>query len=70
MVPSPGAWQCGRESVRCRWGVCLLGQVGGRSFAEAAGIDVYATARGNGFPIEVVRDEGCEQNYYGLVLIE
>jgi hypothetical protein len=37
---------------------------------EAAGIDVYATARNNGFPIEVVTDEKCEQNYYGLVLIE
>ena len=37
---------------------------------EAAGIDVYATARGNGFPIEVVTDPSCPQNYYGLVLIE
>jgi len=41
-----------------------------RPAMEAAGIDVYATARGNGFPIEVVRDRSCEQNYYGLVLIE
>ena len=41
-----------------------------RPAMEAAGIDVYATARNNGFPIEVVRDEKCEQNYYGLVLIE
>ena len=41
-----------------------------RPSMEAAGIDVYATARGNGFPIEVVRDEECEQNYYGLVLVE
>ena len=41
-----------------------------RPAMEAAGIDVYATARGNGFPIEVVRDRTCPQNYYGLVLIE
>ena len=24
----------------------------------------------NGFPIEVVKDASCEDNYYGLVLIE
>ena len=41
-----------------------------RPSMEAAGIDVYATARGNGYPIEVVRDDSCETNYYGLVLIE
>jgi len=41
-----------------------------RPAMEAAGIDVYATARGNGFPIEVVKDRSCPQNYYGLVLIE
>jgi hypothetical protein len=37
---------------------------------EACGIDVYATARANAFPIEVVRDETGDQNYYGLVLID
>lgn len=41
-----------------------------RPAMEAAGIDVFATARANGFPIEVVKDKGCEQNYYGLVLVE
>jgi len=41
-----------------------------RPSMEAAGMDVYATARANGFPIEVVKDETCPQNYYGLVLIE
>jgi predicted metal-binding protein len=41
-----------------------------RPAMEACGIDVFATARGNGFPIEVVRDESCDENYYGLVLIE
>ena len=41
-----------------------------RPSMEAAGIDVYATARGNGFPIEVARNRSSKQNYYGLVLIE
>ena len=41
-----------------------------RPSMEAAGIDVYATARGNGYPLEVVKDHSCPTNYYGLVLIE
>ena len=41
-----------------------------RPSMEAAGIDVYATARANGLPIQVVTDHSCPQNYYGLVLIE
>jgi len=36
---------------------------------EACGIDVFATARGAGFPIEVVRDYQSAQNYYGLLLL-
>jgi predicted metal-binding protein len=41
-----------------------------RPAMEACGIDVYATARANGFPIEVVTDRQCDQNYYGLVLVD
>ena len=41
-----------------------------RPSMESCGIDVYATARGNGFPIEVVRDRSCDQNYYGVILID
>jgi predicted metal-binding protein len=41
-----------------------------RPSMEACGIDVFATARRHGFPIEVVRDEEQEQHYYGLVLVE
>jgi len=41
-----------------------------RPSMEACGIDVFATVRANGFPIEVVRDEGDEQHYYMLVLID
>lgn len=41
-----------------------------RPAMEAAGIDVFATARAAGFPIEVVSSATCEQNYYALVLVE
>lgn len=41
-----------------------------RPAMEACGIDVYATARRNGFSIEVVRARRDPQNYFGLVLIE
>ena len=33
-----------------------------RPAMEAAGIDVFATARAAGLPIEVVRDADCSQN--------
>ena len=41
-----------------------------RPAMEAAGIDVFATARAAGLPIEVVRSEECPQTYYALVLVE
>jgi predicted metal-binding protein len=41
-----------------------------RPSMEACGIDVFATARANGFPINVVRRENCRGDYYGVVLIE
>jgi predicted metal-binding protein len=41
-----------------------------RPSMEACGIDVYATVRANGLPIEVVQDENCSANYYGLILID
>ena len=41
-----------------------------RPAMEACGIDVFQTARNNGFPIEVVRNQSSAQNYYGVVLIE
>ena len=37
---------------------------------EAAGIDVFATARAAGLPIEVVTTEDSPQNHYALVLVE
>jgi len=41
-----------------------------RPSMEACGIDVYKTARGNGFSIEVVRTHDEERNVFGLILVE
>src|SRR5512146_2000425 len=41
-----------------------------RPSMEACGIDVFKTARDNGFPIEVVRTRDDERNAFGLVLVE
>jgi predicted metal-binding protein len=41
-----------------------------RPSLEACGVDVFATARGNGFPIDVVTDRECDQNHYGAVLVD
>ena len=41
-----------------------------RPSMEATGIDVYATARAAGLPIEVVTSEESPQNHYALVLVE
>ncbi|MEN6633806.1 MAG: DUF2284 domain-containing protein [Candidatus Polarisedimenticolia bacterium] len=41
-----------------------------RPSMEGCGIDVYATARANGYTIEVVRDENDEQHYFGVVLLD
>jgi predicted metal-binding protein len=65
------AFGCGPCSFcdTCNLGDCLHPHRA-RPSMEAAGIDVYATARANGFPIEVVTDRGCPQDYYGLVLVD
>ena len=41
-----------------------------RPAMEACGIDVFQTARNNGYQIEVVKNQSCKQNYFALVLIE
>lgn len=41
-----------------------------RPAMEASGIDVFATVRANGCPIEVVKDTSDEADYYSLVLVE
>jgi predicted metal-binding protein len=41
-----------------------------RPSMEGCGIDVFKTARENGFPIEVVRTRNQERNIFGLILVE
>ncbi len=41
-----------------------------RPSLEACGIDVFATARKQGFTIEVVRTHSDPKHYFGMVLIE
>jgi predicted metal-binding protein len=63
-------------SGRCRLckecgpnGFCRQGRVA-RPSMEACGIDVFKTARDNGFPIEVVKTREEERNIFGLILVE
>lgn len=63
-----GAGPC-RLCKECGEGGCLHSELA-RPAMEACGIDVYATAHNNGYPIEVLKDKSCEGNYFGLVLIE
>ena len=41
-----------------------------RPSMEACGIDVFKTARDNGFPVEVVKTHQEERNIFGLILVE
>jgi len=41
-----------------------------RPSMEACGVDVFKTARDNGFPIRVVRSPEQEQNIFGLILVD
>jgi predicted metal-binding protein len=41
-----------------------------RPSMEACGIDVYKTARDNGFHIQVVRTRDDEMNIFGVILVE
>ena len=37
---------------------------------EGCGIDVFSTARNNGFKVEPVKERADQHNYFGLVLLE
>lgn len=41
-----------------------------RPSMEACGVDVFQTARRNGFPIQVVKTQEDAQNIFGLILVE
>jgi len=68
------AWSMGSGPCRlCKecdpTGICKHGYEA-RPSMEACGIDVFKTARDNGFPIEVVRTRKEERNIFGLILVE
>jgi predicted metal-binding protein len=50
-------------------GLCKHGMEA-RPSMEACGVDVFKTARDNGFPIRVVRTHEEEQNIFGLILVD
>ena len=56
--------QCPVEEGRCRHAEQA------RPAMEACGIDVFATVKKAGFPIEVVRTQRQCPNYYGLILVD
>lgn len=63
-----GAGPC-RVCEKCNLKKCIEPEKV-RPSMEACGIDVYATARANGYPIQVLKNHSCEENCYGLVLID
>ena len=68
------AWSMGSGPCRlCKQcdpsGTCTHGYEA-RPSMEACGIDVFKTARDNGFPIEVVRTREEGRNRYGVILVE
>jgi len=64
-----GAGPC-RLCRRCAFNEGCRHPDDARPAMEACGIDVFATVRRHGLPIEVVRDESDPQHYYGLVLVD
>jgi predicted metal-binding protein len=64
-----GAGPC-RLCARCNVKAGCRRSYKARPSMEACGIDVYQTARRNGFKIEVVESPRCKADYFGLVLIE
>ncbi|OGP86731.1 MAG: hypothetical protein A2156_04390 [Deltaproteobacteria bacterium RBG_16_48_10] len=68
------AWSMGSGPCRlCKEcdiaGLCKHGYEA-RPSMEACGIDVFKTARDNGFPIEVIRSLEASRNVYGVILVE
>jgi len=66
---SMGAGPCDRCKECNLTGSCRHGKEA-RPSMEACGIDVYKTARDNGFHIQVVRSRDEEMNIFALVLAE
>jgi predicted metal-binding protein len=62
---------CGRcaECAKSENQPCHFGSLA-RPSMESCGIDVYQTARNNGFPIQPLRHKGESQNLYCLMLVD
>ncbi len=67
-VISFGAGPC-KLCKKCSLSECKVPKLA-RPSMEACGIDVYSTARNNGFPIYVLKSKDEIENCYGLILIE
>ncbi len=63
-----GAGAC-KLCKECNLSKCKMPKLA-RPSMEACGIDVYATARNNGFPIDVLTTKEQSENCYALLLIE
>ena len=63
-----GSGPCSRCKA-CNMKACLHADRA-RPSMEACGIDVFATAREYGLPIEVVRERTDTRNFYALVLVD
>ena len=64
-----GAGPC-RLCVRCNLkGECRHPE-DARPSMEACGIDVFSTARNNGYQIDTIGSTSCKANYFGIVLIK
>jgi predicted metal-binding protein len=68
------AWAMGsgpcRRCKRCNiTGTCMHADKA-RPAMEACGIDVFATARSNEFPLQVLRTHKEKRNIFGVVLVE
>lgn len=64
-----GSGPC-RLCKRCDTGSRCKYPYEARPAMEACGIDVFATARANGMPIEVVRTRRQRGDYYGIILVD
>ena len=64
-----GAGPC-RLCAKCNLtGECLHREQA-RPSMEACGIDVFCTARNNGYTIDTLDSTRCRADYFGIVLIE
>ncbi len=68
------AWSMGSGPCRlckeCDLGAPCKHGIEARPSMESCGIDVFKTARDNGFPIDVVKTHEEERNIFGLILVE